>query len=38
MKAIVYEGPNKLSVKDVPMPQLKEGYAMVKVSDRKSVV
>lgn len=32
MQAIVYEGPNKLAVKDVPMPQLKEGYALVKVS------
>ena len=32
MQAIVYEGPNKLAVKDLPKPELKEGYAMVKVS------
>ena len=32
MQAIVYEGPNKLTVKDLPMPQLPEGWAMVKVS------
>ena len=32
MQAIVYEGPNHLEVKDVPMPVLKEGWAMVKVS------
>lgn len=31
MKAIVYEGPNTISFKEVPMPQVKEGYALVKV-------
>lgn len=32
MKAIVYEGANKLAVKDVPMPAVPEGWALVKVS------
>lgn len=32
MKAIVYEGANRIAVKDVPMPQVSEGWALVKVS------
>lgn len=32
MKAIVYEGANQIAVKDVPMPQVPEGWALVKVS------
>lgn len=32
MKAIVYEGPNTIAVKDVPMPKVPEGWALVKVS------
>lgn len=32
MKAIVYEGANTIAVKDVPMPQVPEGWALVKVS------
>lgn len=32
MKAIVYEGAKKLAVRDVPKPELREGWALVKVS------
>lgn len=32
MKAIVYEGPNNLVVKDIPEPNIPEGWAKVKVS------
>lgn len=32
MQAIIYEGANQLAVKDIPVPQVKEGYALVKVS------
>lgn len=32
MKAIIYEGANKIAVKDIPMPQVPEGWALVKVS------
>ncbi len=32
MKAIVYEGANTIAVKDVPMPEVPEGWALVKVS------
>ena len=32
MKAIVYEGANTISVQDVPKPQPREGWALIKVS------
>jgi (R,R)-butanediol dehydrogenase / meso-butanediol dehydrogenase / diacetyl reductase len=32
MKAIVYEGANSISVKDVKLPEVKEGWALIKVS------
>ena len=32
MKAIVYTGANKAEFKDVPMPEVKEGWALMKVS------
>ncbi|MCL2146916.1 MAG: alcohol dehydrogenase catalytic domain-containing protein [Synergistaceae bacterium] len=32
MRAIVYEGPYKISVKEIPMPEVREGWALVKVS------
>lgn len=32
MKAIVYEGPNTIAVKEVPTPKVPEGWALVKVS------
>lgn len=32
MKSIVYVGANKLEVRDIPKPQVKEGWAIVKVS------
>lgn len=32
MKAIVYEGAHSLAVRDMPMPQVPEGWAMVKIS------
>lgn len=32
MKAIVYEGANHIAVKDVPMPKIPEGWALVRVS------
>ncbi len=32
MKAIVYEGANTIAVRDVPMPQVPEGWALVKIS------
>lgn len=32
MKAIVYEGPNKISVKEVSVPKVPEGWALIKVS------
>lgn len=31
MKAIVYEGPSQLAVRDLPRPEPKEGWALVKV-------
>lgn len=31
MKALVFEGPNKMGVKEVPYPQLQEGDLLVKV-------
>jgi len=31
MQAIVYEGPNKLAVKDIPKPELKEGAVIVRL-------
>lgn len=32
MRAIIYEGANQIAVKEVPTPQPKEGWALVKVS------
>lgn len=32
MKAILYEAANQLGVKEIPMPQVSEGWALVKVS------
>lgn len=32
MKAIVYEGANTISVKDVKVPEVKEGWALIKIS------
>lgn len=32
MKAIVYEGPRQLAVKELPIPKPKEGWALVRVS------
>ncbi len=32
MRAIVYEGPDTIKVKDVSMPEVPEGWALVKVS------
>lgn len=32
MKAIVYKGAGQIAVKDVPMPKVPEGWALVKVS------
>ncbi len=32
MKAIIYEGPNSISVKEVSMPNVPEGWALVKVN------
>lgn len=32
MKAIIYEGPNKISVKDITKPVPKDGWAIIKVS------
>lgn len=32
MKAIIYEGAEKITVKNVPVPEVKEGYVLVKVS------
>jgi 2-desacetyl-2-hydroxyethyl bacteriochlorophyllide A dehydrogenase len=32
MKAIVYEGPKQITVRDVPKPEPREGWALVKVS------
>lgn len=32
MRAIIYEGENQIAVKEVPTPQPKEGWALVKVS------
>ena len=32
MKAIVFTGPNQVEMRDVPVPQVKEGWALIKVS------
>jgi 2-desacetyl-2-hydroxyethyl bacteriochlorophyllide A dehydrogenase len=32
MKAIVYEGPEKVALRDLPVPQVKEGWVLIKVS------
>lgn len=32
MKAIIYEGPKKVTVKDVPEPEVKPGEVLVKIS------
>jgi 2-desacetyl-2-hydroxyethyl bacteriochlorophyllide A dehydrogenase len=32
MKAIVYEGPNKVEVKNIPMPEVPAGWVLIKVS------
>ncbi|MBC7331387.1 MAG: alcohol dehydrogenase catalytic domain-containing protein [Synergistetes bacterium] len=32
MKALVYEGPHEVRFKDVPVPQLKEGEALIRVA------
>lgn len=32
MKAIVYEGPNTVDVKNIPMPEVPEGWVLIKVS------
>ena len=32
MQAIVYEGPNRLAVKDYPIPEPKQGWVLVRVS------
>lgn len=32
MKAIIYEGPEKVNVKDIPVPQPKDGEVLVKVA------
>ncbi|MEG2421524.1 MAG: alcohol dehydrogenase catalytic domain-containing protein, partial [Oscillospiraceae bacterium] len=32
MQAILYEGAGKLAVRDIPKPQPREGWALVKVS------
>ena len=32
MKAIIFEGANKLAVKDIPMPEVPEGWGLIRVS------
>jgi 2-desacetyl-2-hydroxyethyl bacteriochlorophyllide A dehydrogenase len=32
MKGIIFEGAKKLSVKDIPVPEIKEGWVLIKVS------
>ena len=32
MKAIVFTGPNQVEMRDLPIPQAKEGWALIKVS------